>query len=35
MHIDPTAQLALGIFGVILVISVGLLGFIITRKMSK
>jgi hypothetical protein len=35
MHIDPTAQMALAGFGVILVISVGLLIFFVTRKMSK
>lgn len=31
-HVDPTAQLALGLFGVILVISAGLFIFLITRK---
>lgn len=35
MHIDPTAQMALAGFGVIIVITVGLLIFFVTRKMSK
>ena len=35
MHLDPTAWQAIIGFGVILVISVGLLAFLVTRKMSK
>ncbi|CAA6604111.1 conserved hypothetical protein [Rhodospirillaceae bacterium LM-1] len=35
MNIDPTAQLALIVFVSIIVVTVGLLGFIITRKMRK
>ena len=35
MNLDPTAQMALAGFGIIIVITVGLLVFFVTRKMSR